>query len=123
MADFAAVAAELNSLPANLRPTFVRIFQAILGDLRIGHPTFADRDPLKNLAGAFLHTTTHATPDTEFTITHGFGRVPYLALPCLPLDTVGANIVELTVTKAADDKRIYLSSPTASAGITLIVEG
>jgi hypothetical protein len=124
VADFSGlIASEINSLPSELRPTFLRIFQAILTDLRIGHPTFAARDPLKNFGGAFLHGTTHATPGTEFTMAHGFERVPYLALACLPLDTVGAQMVNLTTTRAADDKRLYISSPTASASISLIVEG
>jgi hypothetical protein len=123
MADWATIMAEINGLPANLRPTFTRIFQGLLGDLRIGHPTFAARDPLKNFSGAFIHTTTHATPNTEFSIVHGFERIPYLLLPVLPLDTVGAQIVPLVVTRAVDDKRMYLSSSVASAPVTFAVEG
>lgn len=123
MADLGFVQQELNALPANLRPVFFRIFQAILKDLRLGHPKQEQPDPLMNFGGGFFTGTTAGIANDEFTIAHGFGRVPYLAFPVLALDTVGAQIVPLAVTRAADDKRIYLSSPTVSADVVLVVEG
>lgn len=78
---------------------------------------------MENVGGGFFHVTTHATPGSEFTIPHGFGRIPYLLLPVLPLDVVGSQLVPLTVNRAADDKRIYLTSSVASAPITVAVEG
>lgn len=110
-------------MPQELRPIFKRIFTALLKDLRFGHPTGDVPDPLLNFGGGFFHATTDATANTEFSIPHGFGRVPYLLYPVLPLDVVNAQIVPLKVTRAADDKRIYLSSSAESAAVTVAVEG
>lgn len=123
MSDLGFVEREIAALPPTMRPTFLRIFQAILKDLRFGHPKQEQPDPMVNFGGGFFTGTTAATPGDEFTIAHGFGRVPYLLLPVLPLDTVGAQIVPLEVTRVADEKRIYLTSTVASAPIVLAVEG
>lgn len=123
MADLGFVEREINALPATLRPVFLRIFQAILKDLRLGHPVREQPDPLTNFGGGFFTGTTAAVANDEFTLAHGFGRTPYLAYPVLCLDTVGSRVLDLQVTRAADDKRIYLSSPIQSADVTIVVEG
>lgn len=123
MASLSLVQAKLNALPAALRAPMLEIFTAILRDVRFGHPLGEQPDPCTNFGAGFFTATTAAIGGDEFTVTHGFGRVPYLAIPVLPLDSVGSQIVPLTVTRAADDRRIYLSSPTASADICLVVEG
>ena len=123
MADLGRVEAELNGLPVTLRPIFFRIFQTILKDLRLGHPTFGTADPSTNFGGGFFHGTTDPVANTEFSVTHGFGRTPYLAVPVLPLDSVGSRLVPLTVTRVADARRIYLSSSVTSAPFSLFVEG
>ncbi len=123
MSDLGLIETEIRGLPAELRPTFLRIFRDLVKNLRFGHPSGDAPDPLTNFAGAFLTGTTHATPGSEITIEHGFGRTPYLAIPVLPLDAVGAQIVPLTVTRAADSRRIYLSSSVADANFTIAVEG
>ena len=104
-----------------------RILTALFKDLRFGHPDAdlmaAGRNAMENFGGGFMQATTPATPGTEFSIAHNFGRAPYLAIPVLPLDMVGAQLVPLTVSRAADDKRIYLSSTVANAPIVIAVEG
>lgn len=114
---------EVNSLPAAVRPAFLRIFRAVLKDLRFGHPTGNVADPCENFGAGFFTATTPASANAQFAISHGFGRTPYLLVPCLPLDTIGAQIVPLTVERAADDKRIYLSSSATNAPLTVYVEG
>lgn len=123
MASLANVEAKLNRLPAEQRPVFREIFTDILRDLRFGHPKGEQPDPSTNFGAGFFQATTASIADDEFTIPHGFGRVPYLAVQVLPLDVVGAQVVPLMVTRVADDKRVYLSSPTASADVTLFIEG
>lgn len=123
MADLGTIEQEINSLPAALRPALLRIFRSILKDIRFGHPNGTQPDPLLNLGGGFFHGVTPATPGDEFTIPHGFGRTPYLAFPILRLDAVGSSVVPLTVSRAADDKRIYLTSTIASTPVSLAVEG
>lgn len=123
MADIGAIESEIKSLPVELRPTMLRIFRLFLKDIRFGHPTGDQPDPMVNMAGGFFHGTTPATPGDQFTIAHGFGRVPYLAVPVLRLDSVGSSIVSLTVARAADDKRVYFTSTEASTPISLAIEG
>lgn len=123
MADLGFFESEIRTLPEALRPTLLRLFRALLTDIRFGHPSGEVADPLQNLAGAFLHSTTPAVANAELAIPHSFGRTPYLALPVLRLDAVGSSIVQLTVSRVADDKRIYVTSPITSAPITLAVEG
>jgi len=123
VADLGTIEAEINALPVALRPIFMRIFRAILKDLRFGHPTGETADPLKNFGGGFFHGTTPSTPGEEFTIAHGFGRKPYLAFPVMRLDAVGSSVVPLTVSTVADDKRVFFTSTEADAPITIVVEG
>lgn len=123
MADLGFVLSEVKSLPEAERATFTRIFTTVLKEIRFGHPLGEQPDPSTNLGGGFFHGTTPATPGDEFSITHGFGRVPYLAIPILLLDTVGSSVVPLTVSRAADDKRLYFTSTIASAPVSLFVEG
>ena len=123
MANFGYVTQEINGLPAALRPIFLRIFQSVLKDLRIGHPTGENPDPLENFGGGFYHTTTPSVAGTELSIAHGFGRTPYLLLPVLPLDVQGAQIVPLTVSRVADDRRLYLTSTIINAPISVWIEG
>jgi hypothetical protein len=123
MADLGSAEADINGFPANLRTVLKRILTPLFKDLRFGHPRGEQPDPLQNFGGGFFHAVTPADVDTEFTIQHGFGRVPYLAIPCLMLDAPGVELPPLRVTRAADDRRIYLSSSVAGATFSLIVEG
>lgn len=123
MADLGLVYGEIKNLPPELRPVFKRIFTAIMKDIRLGHPQGQQPDPMVNLGGGFFHGTTASVANQEFTIPHGFGRTPYLAFPVLRLDAVNSTIVPLTVTRVADDKRLYLSSSVTGAAISLAVEG
>lgn len=123
MADLGFVLRELNALPPDLRPTFTRIFTEVLKNFRIGHPQGSQPDPSVNFSAGFFQGTTAAIADQEFSIAHGFGRVPYLAIPVLPLDQIGSTLPALTVARAADDKRVYFSSSVTHAPFTVFLEG
>ena len=124
MADLGIIESELRGISdVTLRRILTRVVRLIVPDTRFGHPTGKANDPMKNMGGGFFAATTPALADTEFSIAHNFGRVPYLAIPVLPLDQVGARVVDLTVTRGADDKRIYLSSSVTDAPVILAVEG
>jgi hypothetical protein len=123
MADLGFVDQKLKSLPTALQPALKDIFREVLRQMRIGHPSGTAPDPTLNMAGAFLHTTTPAVAGTEFSIAHGFGVKPYLAIPVLRLDAVGSSVVSLTVSRVADDKRLYFTSTVASAPVSIWVEG
>lgn len=121
MASAPYVNALLRSLPQDTRLPLGQVFEYVLANLRLGRCAVGHR--AENLQMYAIRGVTHATPNTEFSIAHGLGTAPYLALPFLPLDTVNASIVPLTVTKPADGTRVYLSSPIAGANITILVEG
>lgn len=124
MADLGSLLSELSGLDPAAKKVLTRVLNALVPDIRFGHPTGDNtKDPAKNFGGAFFQGTTHATPNTEFSIQHRFGRAPYLAMPVLPLDQVLTRAIDLKVTKAADADRLYFSSSVASAPFTLYVEG
>src|SRR5438094_2634156 len=123
MAALGTIEAQLNALPLELRGPLRRIFTEILTQLRFGHPKGSQPDPCTNFGAGFFHATTPGVAGTEFSITHGFGRTPYLAFPVARLDAVGSAIVPLTVSRAADDNRVYFTSTVASAPVSIYVEG
>lgn len=122
MADLGAVEALLQSLPDDHdRRIHKEVWKRVMRDQRFGR--VVPGTAAVNLGGGFFAVTTPATPDTEFSIPHTFGRPPYLLIPMLPLDQVGAKIVPLRTARAADTANIYLSSPTASATLYFYLEG
>lgn len=124
MADLGSLLSKLNGLDPDTKKILTQVLSELVPNLRFGHPTGDNtKDPSKNFGGAFFQGTTHATPNTEVSIAHRFGRTPYLGIPVLPLDQIGTRVVDLRVTRAADADRIYLSSSVASAAFTLFVEG
>lgn len=124
MADIGSIRQKLQALPKELRPVLIDVLTEILKtNIRFGHPTGDTNDPCVNMGGAFLHGTTPSSPGDEFTIAHNFGRAPYWAMPGMRLDSVGSSTVPLTVSRAADERRIYLTSTIADAPVSLFVEG
>ena len=95
------------------------VFDNLLGNIRFGRCDDSSR--AENIQAYAFDGTTHATPGTEFSIRHGLGAVPYLVIPILPLEQ-GAQLVPLTVTRAPDSERLYLSSSVASAPVRVLVE-
>lgn len=120
MATSSYVASLLGGVEQGLKRALTFAFEYVLRNLRFGRAD--DQSASENFQGYFYSATTHATANTEFSVAHSLGQTPYLVIPVLPLDAVGAKIVPLTVTRAADDVRIYLSSSVESAPITLYVE-
>lgn len=110
----------LGQLGTDQRQVFKRVFDYILTNLRFGPPAHQVR--ADNHQSYYLTSTTAAVANTEFSVLHGLGRTPYVAIPVLPLDAVGAKMVPLTVTRAADASRVYLSSSSTSAAVWLLVE-
>lgn len=123
MADLSSLLTKLGGLDPETKKVFTALLMELVPNLRFGHPKGEQPDPAKNFGGGFFQGTTAAIADTEFSIAHGFGRTPYLAIPVLPLDEVGSRLVDLTVTRAADDKRVYFSSPETDAAFTIYIEG
>ena len=110
----------LNGLPSDLRKVLVPAFEYIADSWRFGLRD--DQDRAENAQGYRFDALTNSTANQEFSISHGMGSAPYLVIPSLPLDSSGGSIVTLRVTRPADANRIYLSSPSTRASISLYVE-
>lgn len=118
MADIGSVEAELGSLPPDHKKALVAAFRYVLNNLSW---TRQDRGRAQNAQVYYTSGTTSSNAGEEFSIAHGLGVVPSYLLPVLPLDEVGAQIVPVQVTKAADNRRVYLRSSSTSAALTVLV--
>lgn len=110
----------LTAVETGLQRVLKEVFRYILTSLRFG--PFEHQTRCENFQAYYLEGTTPATANQEFSIVHGLSRAPYLVVPVMPLNAVGARIVPLEVSRAADATRIYLKSSVASAPITVIIE-
>ena len=122
MAAFGNVETKLAGIADRaLRSILTSVFEYILKDVRFGRA--GDGDSSQNFGGGFFYGTTDGVANTEFTLEHSFGRVPYLAFQVIPLNTANVKIVRLTNSKAADANRLYLKSPDTGADFVLYIEG
>jgi hypothetical protein len=110
----------LGGLEADLRVALKRIFDYVLRNLRFGPVAHSVRT--ENFQAYYYTATTPATANEEFSIAHGLGRVPYVLLPVLSLDSINQSLVPLSVSRAADASRFYLKSSSTSAAIAVMVE-
>jgi hypothetical protein len=107
----------LNRLDAELRTTLDTAFQYVMREYSLGANTKAE-----NFAWYRVEGTTHATANTEFSILHGMGLAPSKLIPIVSTDTPGSALVPLTVTRASDNKRIYLKSSSTGATFSAYLE-
>lgn len=113
-----------------MQRVFKNVFRYVLTTLAFGRATGSTSQsavstnvPAENLSGGYINGRTPSVANTEFAIAHNFGRSPYLCIPVLPLDQVGASIVRTTVSRAADSSNIYLKSPDVNQPVYFYVEG
>lgn len=121
MADKGYVLTLLRGIPdAKTRSVLEQAFTHVLDNMRLGVPEHQTR--AENFQQYWLQSTT-ADSTGGFDIRHGLvGTTPRYAIPVLELDRVGAQLVPLEVTRAADGNRVYLKSTSTSAPITLLIE-
>jgi hypothetical protein len=121
MADKGYVNGLLSAIPdATTKRVVQKAFEYVLDNMRLGAPEHQRR--ATNLQSYWLEASTPAAANEEFSIVHGLNAVPAWAWPMLELDKPGAKLVPLEVTRAADNKRIYLRSSSTSAPIVVLVE-
>lgn len=118
MASIGFVESLLNTLETSIKRPLVDAFRHVLSDLKIGTANKA-----ANFAWYRLTATTSTTANAEFSVEHGLGVPPTWVLPVLDLSRINSQVVSVQVTRAPDARRIYLSSPSTNAAITLLVEG
>lgn len=120
MADLGYVKAILRQVPdATTRRALEECFTHVLGNLRFGVPEHQTR--AVNLQTYFQASTTAASTG-EFSVPHGLGSAPHLAIPVLDLSQPGCKLVPLEVSRAADGARVYLKSTSTAAPLWLLVE-
>ena len=116
MADPGYIRSLINGLADEAgRRGLVLAFEEVLGNFTIG--PVEDGKRAVNGQTYFFTATTSSVANTEFSIHHGQGQSPLWVRPILPCDAVNAQTVLLTTTRAADEQRVYLSSPSTSAAI------
>lgn len=120
MAAVGGLLALIGGVEATTKKALTELINAAFGNLRIGP---VDSAKAENFA-AFKLTSTTAASTGEFSVLHGIGRTPYLAIPVVDLSVVGAKILPLTVTRAADMNRMYFKTEagSTSAVFSLYVE-
>lgn len=120
MADIGFVNSQIQQISdETTRRALKTVLEHILGNIRHGVPEHHAR--ATNLQ-AYFQTSTTATSTGEFSIAHGMGQTPRLAIPLLDLSQPGARLVPLEVSRAADGQRFYLKSTSTSAVTWLLVE-
>lgn len=119
MADIGYIKADLAAFEGAQKSALTNIFSYVLRNFTFG--SVEHQRPATNLQAYYLTGTTPAIANTEFSIAHGLASAPSVLLPVLGLDQVGAQLVPLQVSRAADNRRIYLKSPTTSAAIAVLV--
>lgn len=110
----------VGNLEAPLRLALTRIFDYVLRNLRFGPVTNQVRT--ENFQAYYYTTTTPATANEEFSVAHGLGRVPYVLIQVLSLDSVNQAIVPVQVSRAADASRFYLKSSSTGVSVAFMVE-
>jgi hypothetical protein len=120
MANPGYVETLVGNLPPEHRTAWKRVMDYVLRNLRFGPVVHQART--ENLQSYWLVGTTSPVANQEFSIAHGLGRIPYVLIPVLSLDSVNQALVPLVVSRAADSNRVYLKSSSTSVAIALMVE-
>lgn len=120
MADASYIKSLFSGTDDAVKKAADQAFTYVLGNLTLGAPEDARRS--KNFQWYWFEATTSSVANQEFSVSHGLGRVPQVVIPILPLASVGARVVDLQVSRAADVNRIYLKSSSTSAALMLLVE-
>lgn len=111
------VAQLLNSLDADTRVVLNTIFDYVMRENALGGNTKAE-----NFSWFRIEGVTASIANTEFSVVHGMDHIPSKLIPILPVTVVNAQLVPLTVSRAADAQRIYLMSSIAGATFDAYLE-
>lgn len=119
MADIGYIKSELGGFEGTQKTGLLNAFTYLLNNLAFGSGEHQTR--ATNFQAYYLTSTTPSVANTEFSIAHGLQSAPSVLFPVLPLNAVGSQVVPLTVSRAADGKRVYLKSSSTSAAIAVLV--
>jgi hypothetical protein len=121
MAVPAFIESLLGGVEANLKRVLTEAFRYALPNGRFGP---VENQTKSESFQAYYMVSTTASDTGEFSIVHGMGRVPYLAIPVLPVDSSGTVLPVLQTTRPADGQRLYFKAHAGSTGLpfALLVE-
>lgn len=111
----------LNTLPAEMRRTFIGFVREAFKTLAFGAPD-TTTVAATNFAGHLVPVTTSSVANQEVAVAHGLARKPRFLIPALDPNLANASLPVLTVTRAADATYFYLSSATTSASFHVYAE-
>ena len=109
------IATLLNALDSNIKRGLIPAFDYVLTNWRLG--PIEDGKRALNAQIYWFSATTSSAAGTEFSVRHGLGQVPGYVITGAPLHEAGVQIVPLSVSRVADDQRVYLTSTSTSASI------
>lgn len=104
----------LGGLPADVKRVLTEAFRYVLPNGRFGpieHQTKSESFQ------AYYVTSTTATSTSEFSIVHGMGRTPYLAVRLLDVGSSNTGDPVLRVPRPADAQRVYLKADAGSTNM------
>jgi hypothetical protein len=121
MAVSAFIESLLGGVEANLKRVLTEAFRYALPNGRFGP---VENQTKSESFSAYYQESTTPSDTSEFSIVHGMGRLPYLAVPVLRIDSSGAMLPVLRVTRPADGQRVYLKCDAGSTSMpfALLVE-
>lgn len=117
MASKGALDVFINALPTEIRYPVRGALYYLADNWRLGTQPRA-----QNAQWYRVQSTTASVAGTEFSIPHGLGSAPHTLVPILDLSAVNSQIVPLTVSRAPDASRVYLTSSSTSAVFTCFLE-
>lgn len=112
----------LGSLGTDLKAMFHRYSEYVF-DHNFEFGPVDHQQVTANFRGVYLRSTTAADAGTEFSVAHGLARVPNVCFQVADPLTVNSQIgVPLTVSRAADANRVYLTSTSTGVVFHLYCE-
>lgn len=117
MASKGYVDSLLNRLDPEIKQTLQPAFHHVMDTWQIGSGTKA-----ANAQWYRFTSTTASDANAEFSIEHGLDQIPVQVFPVLDLSQVNSVMPTLTVTRAPDARRVYLSSPSTGVVFSILME-
>ena len=115
MADIGFVRSLLAGIAdATTKRILTSVSEHVLGNLRFGDPEHQSR--AENFQ-AYFYTSTTASDTGEFSVAHGLNVTPNLLIPILDVKQVGATWPLLTISRAADTRRVYFKAAAGSTNV------
>lgn len=118
MADIAYVESSFGTTDKETKKAAVEAFRYVLNNVSL-LPN--DKNKAANFQMKYLSGTTSSNANEEFSVAHGLENTPQVLIPVALLTDEASQIVPLTISKAADARRVYLKSSSTSAAFSVLV--